>query len=138
MKLINFSFKKISVEKTADSYKKLNLNTKINVSEISPITLEFFKGEEDLIKVKFSYIIDYAPDIAKIELNGEIILAIEKTLSKGILEAWKEKKMTDDFKLILFNLILKKSTVKALELEEEMNLPLHIPSPTLKNPKKKE
>ena len=91
-----------------------------------------------IIKVKFSYIIDYSPDIAKVELNGELLLAVEKTLSKGILEAWKEKKMTDDFRLMLFNLILRKSTVKALELEEEMNLPLHIPPPTLKRPKKKE
>ncbi len=138
MKLINFNFKKISVEKIANSYKDLNLSTKINISEILPIESKFFKGDEDLVKVKFSYIIDYSPNIAKVELNGELVLAIEKTLSKGIIEAWKEKKITDDFRLTLFNLILRKSTVKALELEEEMNLPLHIPPPALKKPEKKE
>ncbi|RLG10975.1 hypothetical protein DRN73_06530 [Candidatus Pacearchaeota archaeon] len=138
MKLINFNFKKISVDKIANSYKDLNLSTKINISEILPIESKFFKGDEDLVKVKFSYIIDYSPNIAKVELNGELVLAIEKTLSKGIIEAWKEKKITDDFRLTLFNLILRKSTVKALELEEEMNLPLHIPPPTLKKPEKKE
>lgn len=137
MKLMSFVFKKISIEKITNSYNNLKLNTKINVLDILPIKSEFFNGDEDLIKVTFSYIIDYSPNIAKVDLKGELVLAVKKTISKGILEAWKEKKINNDFKLVLFNLILKKSTIKALELEEEMNLPLHLPLPTLKNPEEK-
>jgi hypothetical protein len=29
----------------------------------------------------------------------------------------------------MFNIVLKKSTIKALELEDELNLPYHIPIP---------
>ena len=38
--------------------------------------------------------------------------------------------------IALFNIILRKANVKALELEEQIGLPLHIPLPTLKKPKK--
>ena len=57
---------------------------------------------------------------------------------KEILKQWKNKKISEDFKIPLFNLILRKSNVKTLELEEEMGLPLHIPLPHLKNQKKTE
>ena len=139
MKLVGFNFKKIHIEKISDSLKGLNLNTKIHIDDISSIDSKLFKDEEeDLIKITFTYNINYDPDIAKIELSGNLLLSIEKTLSKGIIEGWKERKMSEDFRIILFNLILKKSNVKALELEEQMNLPLHIPLPTLKKPDKKE
>ena len=51
---------------------------------------------------------------------------------------WKDKKMPDDFRNTLFNLILRKASLKALQLEEEMNLPIHMQLPTLKIGEKKE
>ncbi len=135
---MGFNFRKISVEKFSDSLKDLKLNTKIHIDNISPIESKILKDEEDLIKVTFTYNIDYDPDIAKIELGGNLLLAIEKTLSKGILEGWKERKMSEDFRIMLFNLILRKANIRALELEDQMNLPLHIPLPTLKKQEKKE
>ena len=44
--------------------------------------------------------------------------------------------MTEEFRILLFNIILRKANIKALELEEQMNLTLHIPLPTLKKQKK--
>lgn len=136
MKLTGFNLRKINVEKFTDSLSKMKINTKIDISDISKIESEFFKGEEDLVKVKFLYTINYDPEIAKIELGGNILLAVENTLSRGILEGWKEKKMSEEFRIMIFNLILKKFNVKALELEEQLNLPLHIPMPSLKKGKK--
>jgi hypothetical protein len=136
MKLVGFNFTKIAIEKTGDSYKNLKLNTKMDIFNIDSVDSPFFKGEEDLIKVKFLYTIDYAPTIAKIELGGNILLGVEKTKSKGILEGWKEKKIPEDFRLLIFNLVLKKANVKALELEDQMGLPLHVPMPSLKKQKK--
>lgn len=138
MKLVGFNFKKVYIEKLSDSLKDLKFNTKIHIDEISSVESKIFKDEEELIKITFTYNINYDPDIAKIELGGNLLLAIEKTLSKGIVEGWKERKMSEDFRIILFNLILKKANIRALELEDQMNLPLHIPLPTLKKPEKKE
>lgn len=137
MKLVGFNFTKIAIEKLGESYKNLKVGTKMDISDIDSVDSPFFKGEEDLIKIKFLYTIEYNPNIAKIELGGNILLGIEKTLSKGIVEGWKDKKISEDLRILIFNLILKKANVKALELEEQTGLPLHIPMPSLKKQDKK-
>ncbi len=132
MRIIGFNFNKINIEKFNDKIENLKINTKIDVSEIKNIKSDFFKTKEELIKVKFTYGINYDPDFAKIEFAGIVLLAIEPKMAKDVLKEWKDKKMSEDFRMILFNIILRKSNLKALELEDEMNLPIHIPLPSLK------
>lgn len=132
IKIIKFNFNKINVEKTSDSMKDLKINTKIDISSIEEIKSEMLKGDEKLIKVNFLYGVEYNPKIANIVLEGNIILALNKEESKKVLASWKDKKMSESFRISIFNFILKKANVKALGLEEEMNLPYHIPFPTLK------
>lgn len=132
MKLVNFNFKKISIEKISDSLENMKINSKINISEIKPLDSKFSNEKDTLITIVFSYGLQYTPNIANLEFEGKITLLEEKTKAKEILEKWKEKKMSDDFRVTLFNLILRKANVKALELEEEMRLPLHIPLPSIK------
>lgn len=133
MKLIGFNFNKISIEKFSDNVKNLKIDTKIDVPEIKELkSIDFFKTKEELIGVKFKYDISYDPNFAKIELAGDILLSIEPKIAKDILKQWKNKKISEDFRITLFNIILRKSNLKALQLEDEMNLPLHLPLPTLK------
>lgn len=136
MKLVGFNFKKIAIEKMSEMSKGTKINTKMDVSEISSLKNNLLKGDEQIIKVKFTYNISYDPQIAKIDLEGDILLALDEKTAKEVLEGWKNKKMSEEFRIGLFNLILRKSNVKALELEEEMGLPLHVPLPSLKKPQK--
>jgi len=80
--------------------------------------------------------VDYSPGFAKGELEGKILIAVDPKIAKEILKQWKKKKMPEDFRLLLFNVILKKSSLKALYLEEELNLPLHMPMPSFKKENK--
>ncbi len=133
MKLMGFNFNKIDVEKQSiERPKDLKINTNIDVSEIKNIKSDILKTKEEIIATTFSYVINYTPDYAKIELGGTVLLTVEPKLAKTITKEWKSKKMTEEFRLVLFNIILAKSNVKALQLEEEMNLPYHIPMPSLK------
>lgn len=136
IKLLGFNFKKISVERLSSSVKEgIKTNTNINISEIKDLKQDEFKTKNDLIGVEFVYSVDYSPDFAKVELKGNLILSIESKDSKKILKDWKDQKLDEDFKYKLFNIILKKSSLKALELEEDVNLPLHMPLFSLKNKK---
>lgn len=132
MKLMGFNFKKINIEKFKDKYEKLKINNKIDITSILEITPEGIDKSEKILKVEFFYGLEYSPDIAKIEFNGSIFLSVEEKLVKNILKEWENKKISNEFKLAVFNVILKKSSIKALELEEELNLPLHISMPSLK------
>lgn len=138
MRLIGFDFDKISVEKLSEikDFKDLKINTNINVAEIESFESDMLKLKEDLLKVKFSYKINYNPDFAVMELAGNVILAMDNKMSKNVLKEWKDKKINSDFQIPLFNIILRKSNIKALQLEEEMNLPLHLSLPFLKKENK--
>lgn len=138
MKLMGFNFTKINVEKMSNNLENLKLNTKIDISEISDVKSNLLKTKDEIISVRFSYGIFYDPDVAKIEFEGGILLALDSKKAREVLKQWKDKKIPDDFRLNVFNLILKKSSLRALQLEEELNLPTHFPLPSLKLPENKE
>jgi len=137
MKLIGFNFNKISIEKKSDKKENLKINTNINIVDISEIKTDFFNSKEILLGVQFNYTIDYSPNIAKIFFEGNILLSIDPKEAKEILKEWKSKKLQDNFRNIVFNIVFRKCNIKALQLEDEMNLPLHLPMPIIKNQKDK-
>ena len=126
---MGFNFTKISVEKLSEDFKDLKISTNVDIAEIDKVNAEFFKGKEELVGVKFSYKVEYDPLIANIEIKGAVLLALEPKQAKEVLKRWKDKQIPEDFKMFLFNFILRKSNIKAIQLEDEMNLPLHIPLP---------
>ena len=138
MRFIGFNFSKISIEKSKDNLENLKISNKINISEIKKVKSDFFKTKEEILEAKFSYEIIYEPQIANLSFEGSVLLSIDSKESKEILKKWETKEISENFKIILFNIILKKSNLKALQLEYEMNLPTHITLPFLKGQKKEE
>ena len=132
MKIIGFNFTKISIEKLSDNLKDLKINTNIDVKGINQLKQEFFNTKENVIEVKFGYDVTYSPEIAKISLEGNIILLVDLKTSKKFIKDWKNKKIDEEYKLMIFNVVIKKSSIKAIQLEDEMNLPLHVPLPSVK------
>ena len=137
MRVIGFNFDKISVEKHKERPENLKITTNIDVSDIKEAKSNILKTKEELIQAKFSYGVKYEPEFATISLTGNILFALPEDKAKEVLKEWKKKAMPEDFKLVVFNVVLRKSALKALQLEEEMNLPLHIPLPSFKKPKEK-
>jgi len=138
MRVIGFNFNKISIEKFSNQVENLKINTNIDISDVSEAKSNLFKTKEEFINIKFTYNIKYEPKFAEIKFSGNVVFAIEQKIAKDILKQWKNKKIPEDFKIILFNTILRKSNIKALQLEDEMNLPPHIPLPNLKKQQTKE
>ncbi len=132
MRIIGFNFNKISIDKLNEADRNTKISTNIDISDIKEIKTDLFKTKEEMLGVKFSYKVKYEPNVAEVELNGNMIISLDSKLKKEILKKWKDKKMPDDFRISLFNVILVKSSAKILSLEDEMNLPLHLPLPTFK------
>lgn len=137
MKILGFNFTKINVEKFKDKVEGLKINTGIDVSEIAEAKAGLLKIKDTILAIKFNYSINYDPEMAKIGLEGNIVLSVDSKKAKEIISQWKDKKMPEDFRGALFNLIMRKSTLRALQFEEEMNLPAHIQLPVLKIQEKK-
>lgn len=137
MKIIGFSLTKISIEKKENKKGNVSVKNSLDVENISEEEVPI--SNKPALKIDFFYIIDYEPNVAKVEIKGSVITIDEKEESKDILKEWKSKKTyTHESKLGLFNFILSKCNLKALLLEEELDLPLHIPFPKLVSEQKKE
>ncbi|MBD3247502.1 hypothetical protein GF378_02685 [Candidatus Pacearchaeota archaeon] len=136
MKLVGFNFTKISVERMKGGLKDLQINSNIKIQEINAIESNFMQKNQSVVKIDFNYDIDYSPGIAKLELKGHVLLAMTKDQAKELEKGWKKKNLADDYRVAIFNIILKKSNVKALELEEDLSLPFHLKFPTVKKPNK--
>jgi len=138
MKVIGFNFDKISAEKLKERPENLKISTNIDVSDIKEVKTDILKTKEELLQAKFSYNVNYEPGHAILELRGTALLALEEKQAKEVLKEWKKKQMPEGFRMMLFNTILRKSALKSMHLEEELNLPLHIPLPILRSDKEKE
>jgi hypothetical protein len=131
MKLLGFNYTKIKAEKNKDNFKDLEINQKIDLIEIEKVNSSSFMAKEEILAVSFSFKIDYKPEIGLIDLSGNILIGLEPKVSKEVLKQWKEKKTPEDFRLPLLNLILRKCSVKSLEIEEELGLPLSVKLPRI-------
>ena len=135
MKIIGFNFDKIHIEKISSNLKGLKINTNIDIKNVKSLKQELFHTKEEVVEIKFGYEVDYSPDIAKISLSGNIVLLIDSKTAKKFSKEWKNKKLPEEHKLMIFNVIMKKSNLKSILLEDEMNLPLHITLPSVKEMK---
>ena len=132
MKVLGFNFDNLSVEKLKARPENLKINTSIDISEIKEMKNEVLKTKEEILQATFVYSVKYEPGFAAVELRGSILLSLDEKLAKDVLKEWKKKKMPEGFRTTLFNIILRKATVRSLQLEDELNLPLHMPLPTIR------
>lgn len=128
MKIIGFNFKKISIERKKDIQGKLEVKSNLDIKEIEKEKIDI---AGDVLRLDFSYGIKYEPEFAEILFEGHILIIPEDI--KQVLKDWKKKKIEDKSRIPLFNFIMSKCNVKALQLEEEFALPFHIPLPKLSN-----
>ncbi len=131
MRLIGFNFTKIKAEKSKEIVKGTQANTKINVLNVSSLDNPLTDGKV-ILKIDFNYAIEYTPGVGIVELEGHMLLSTDKKNAESIVKSWKDKKLEGAIKSTIFNIILRKANVRALEMEEELNLPLHIPMPSVK------
>jgi len=130
MQIIGFNFEKITAERKKPSKGKLEITSNISIETISEEKIDLVKDQTPL-KFGFAFSVNYNPDMADINLNGSVLVLLEKNKAKQVIKKWKSKKIEDDIRIPLFNLILTRSNLKALQLEEELQLPTHIPFPKI-------
>jgi len=132
MQVVSFTFDKIQAEKKKKIEGKIEIGSNINIKSISQEKLDVVK-DKPVLKFDFEFSVKFKPEIAEILFLGTILAITEKDESKDALKKWKNKNIPDEIRIPLFNLILTKCNLKALQLEEELNLPMHVPLPRVKS-----
>lgn|SRR3989338_9462397 len=128
MKIIGFNFTKIHGNRSLDFKPSPAINTNIEVIDVEKADIDFIK-EIDSLKLSFKFSLIYKEDEkkdsrqAEISFEGTVLLALESQEMKEVLKAWKKKEIPPIIRPQLFNYIIQKCSIKALSLEEDLNLP---------------
>ena len=138
MRIIGFNFTKVSAERSIGKTMGKDRSTNIefeNIEEEEESNLG--KDDSKILKASFKFSINYEEkdkkdtSSAEVTLTGIIILMATKEEAKDIQKAWEKKELPASFRIPIFNFILRKCSIRALQLEDELNLPLHLPMPRL-------
>jgi len=131
MGIVGFNLDKMSIERKDEIKGKINIKTNIDILDMKKEEISL-SSDQDTLKLTFNFFIIYEPDFAKIEFKGHVLLIEDSKIAKKILEDWKKKKMDPFLREQIYNLILRKANIKALSLEEDLNLIPHWPMPAVK------
>jgi hypothetical protein len=128
---------KITAEKMPDFKGLSGTSTDIEFTNIEKEEIALLEKQEP-VKISFKYKITYEnkeqkkPEkLAEVTFEGFVVLSSEKEESKEIMKSWKKKELPISFKVPIFNIILKKCAVKALQLEEDVGIPTHFTFPQI-------
>ena len=113
--------------------KELKINSKLGITNVKEEKLPTGKTRSDGLRFDFEFKLEYEPETAKVVLEGFIYYLDDPKIIKEITEKWnKEKNVPLDVKTQILNTIVLKASIKALQLEQEINIPPHMPFPSLK------
>jgi len=129
MKIIGFNLSKISGHRMKPMEESVQIAQNIDIKDVEKEKIPI--SANDIINLKFNFSITYSKDTAKIEFEGSLILMPEKDELKEFMKAWKDKKIPETERIHIFNFIMHKCNIKALNIADELGLPLHIPMPRL-------
>ncbi len=134
MAVVGMSFTKINVEKKNQAKGKLNIKNNIRIKKVEKTELALGNVKENGLKFTFEYVSDYSPNIASINIFGEVLfLADEKTIKQAEKDWKAEKKVAKELVQPVLNAALTKSNIQAIMLSKEINLPPPIPLPKVES-----
>jgi len=135
MKILGFQYKKMNSEKNTSDLEGVKIETSLNIDSILENPSKNVPKGEVFLDISFNSIINYSKEIAKIEIGGLLIISVESSVGKEILKKWKKKEIDEEIRANIFNIIITKTNIKALEIEDTLNLPPHFRMPYF-SPKK--
>lgn len=136
MPIVGFNYSKLEVEKKTQTSNKINIKSDVAITNINEEKLPTGKTKVDGLRFDFKYNIAYEPKIGTINLSGFIYYLDDSKVIKDVLKGWKkDKSIPNEITLEIINAVLFRSTIKALSLAQEVNLPPHLPVIPRANPK---
>lgn len=129
MKLIGSKITEINAKRNTEFSGKLELKSNINIKSIEKI-----QNTKDALKVEYIFDINYS-ELGKITIKGLLFLKGNENTIENTIKKQEEKDYDSEELIFIINKITQKASLKALQLEEELDLPIHIKLPTLSRKK---
>ena len=135
MPIVGFNFTKIHAEKL-DNFSKPSIDNNIEFINIDKQKLDVLKDLEAL-KIIFKYSLLYTSQNTQnqnvekkdkekqgeVSFEGNMILSVSDEEAKEFHKMWKKKQIPQNTMAPLYSFILKRCSIKALNLQDDLNLP---------------
>jgi len=129
LKLIGSKIIKIEAGRNKEFNGELQIKTNVKINSFQKI-----KDVKDSLKILYDFEVNYG-ELGEIKIKGYLFLSGEQKTIKELLKIQKNKDYNSPEYISITNLIIQKASIKALELEEELNLPIHVKLPTISTKK---
>lgn len=135
MRVVRFNYNKLLAEKLG-KLNKINIDTDIQFTNLEKEKNQISE-EEELANVSFIYKINYKnaekkdEKLGEIKIEGDIVILASKEESKEMWKTWKKKDFPMEMRIFFSNQIIKKCLPNVVKMQEQVNLPYHLPLPLL-------
>ena len=133
MPVVGFNLEKTLAERTGKLTKGMQARHNMTITAVESEDIRI--GEKTTkpgLKFTFEYIVEYLPKIGKVLVSGNVLFLDDEKKIKSTLTDWKKNKnISQELTAQVLNTAIVKSTIKALNLSQEINLPPHMPIPTI-------
>ena len=129
MRYVGFTLSKIEGEKSEEAPKgNITVNSNFNLGEVKKEEDLVKDSKQDIFSFSFIYTISYE-EVAKLSFKGKVYIEIEDKVIVKDLEKSGSKFSDEELRKFILDMVLARTHVESLHLEERLNLPFHIQSP---------
>ena len=130
MGVLGVNFNKINLEKTGNVKSKITIRNNVIITDVTKGDINIGNKKQSLLKVGFEFTCIYSPKIAKIKLNGDLLVIEKSERIDELVKKWKkDKKLPKDVMASLLTSVIQKASIEALILSREVGLPAPIQLP---------
>ena len=130
--IIGFNFRKINIERKKKLTQGMKVKYDMDISNVYEQDIAMVAEKNKVLGFDFDFKIAYGPDIADLGIFGSVMYMFSDEEAKKTLDLWKKsRKLSKSVSVPIINMILDKCNIKALELEQDLALPTHLPMPSV-------
>ena len=147
MQIVGFNLANIKAERSPAPKEKITVNTNIEFLNVEKQKSSIV--ETDLVALSFRFSVSYnasekvggqkaekaekaGKKHGEVSFEGEMMISVKEDELKSFLKSWKKRGIPKEYATVLYNFILRRCSIRALQLEEEIGLPSHLPFPQVK------
>jgi len=120
--IIGYSITNVSANrKPVNQIDKLDINSSVKITNVEEKTITF-PDKSEALGIRFEFNTTYKPELAKLEINGEVLFTDKS--NKKTLELWKKKKaLPENVDIEVKNFLFRRCLTIGINLTQELQLP---------------
>ncbi|MDP3733847.1 MAG: hypothetical protein Q8R37_01335 [Nanoarchaeota archaeon] len=132
MTIVKINLHKVHAERNVNSKGgQVKINNNVSIKDVDE--MDFAAGGKKGLKFTFAFNCEYAPDLGKMEVEGQVLYVEEEKKINDIKKQWdKEKKISYEIMAQIVNAALHKGNIQAIKISDDVSLPSPLPLPKVK------